>query len=150
MADFFNPANDVNLLHSSIRTHSELSNVVEKVEYEIIDFYSQRPSIPIRVKTGSENLRIGPNSTGIEVQLIGYDPDDPTNSDADLKEALRRSIAKIVEWVLLGYNDTSKVKSESMGRWSAEYITVPSYKEWPNGWNNLLKNFDDREALYSV
>lgn len=140
---------DLNLLHSSIRDHQELDNVVDKVEYEILDFYKQRPSVPLRLQTGRENLY---STNDIQVRLIDYDNDTPANSEADLKEALKYTIAEVSSWVLRNYdNDQGGVQSIQQGKRSISYMgAAPSWDRWPDGWRHYLKNFDDREALYSV
>lgn len=153
MATFFDTSvqTDLNLLHSDVREHDEVDNVIDKVEWEILNHYKQRPSIPIRVRTGSENLKIGPESSDIEVQLIGYDSDTPADSDDGLKEALKRAIAHVASWVLRNYDNAQGVSSITQGKRSITYAgTVPDINDWPDGWGATLKNYDDREALYSI
>lgn len=139
---------DLNLLHSSVRDDSELDNVVNGVEYEILQYYKQRPSIPLSLQTGRENLY---TTNEVQVRLIDYDNDTPANSEQDLKDALKKTIAEVTSWVIRNYNNDAKVQSESLGRWSVSYAgSVPTWNEWPSGWNRWLKNFDDREAVYSI
>jgi len=151
MATFFDTSkqDDLDLLHSSVRSHNEIDNVVDKVEYEILDYYKQRPSVPLRLQTGRENLY---TTNEIQVRLIDYDNDNPSNSEADLQEALRRTIAEIASWVLRNYdNNQADVQSIKQGKRSITYMgAAPSWKDWPDGWQHYLRNFDDREALYSI
>lgn len=153
MADFFDitKPEDYYLLHSSVRDHTEAGTVANKVEWEVLDAFKFRDMQQrsnwdafFEYESGAD-----PNEV-IKVRLVGYDAETPSESNADLKEALRRTIAEVVEWVLLGYNQTSEVKSESLGRWSATYGSVPSYKDFPAGWKNKLKNFDASWETYSV
>ena len=153
MANFFNieDQDDLNLLHSSVRGNSELGTVVDKVEWEVIDAFKFRDMQQrsnwdafFEHESGAD-----PNDE-IKVRLIGYDADNPSDSIPELKDALRRTIADIVEWVILGYDQTSEVKSERLGRWAVTYGRVPSYQEFPSGWKNKLKNFDASWETYSI
>jgi len=136
------------LLHSSVRDHAELANVVDNVEYEILDYYKQRPSIPLTLQTGRENLY---TTNEIQVRLIDYDNDTPANSEQDVKDALKRTIAEITSWVLRNYDNMQNVKAISQGKRSIEfYGLAPSWRDFPKGWQRWLRNFDDREALYSI
>lgn len=139
---------DLNLLHSSVRDNEEVCNVVNDIEYEILDFYKQRPSIPLYFKTGRENLY---NTNDIQVRLIDYDNETPSESEQDLKDAIKKTIAEITSWVLRNYNNTNGVTSIKQGQRSITYMGMsPTWRDFPNGWNRWLKNFDDREAVYSI
>lgn len=150
MANFFDSGKqaDRDLLHSSVRDHAELPYVVNSVEWEIIDYYKQRPDVPLFFRSGYENLS---TLNEIDVRLIDYKEDDPTGSDADLIEALRRTIADVASWVLRNYDTTQGINSIKQGQRSITYMgNAPSWRDWPDGWNHKLRNFDDREAVYSI
>nr|BDD43939.1 hypothetical protein 3 [bacterium] len=150
MATFFDTGNlqHLNLLHSEIRDHTELDNVVDSVEYNVLDYYKQRPSIPLTLETGRENLD---TVNEIQVRLIDYNQNNPENSESDLQEALRRTIADVVSWVLRNYDNSQGVQSIQQGKRSITFIgPAPSWDTWPDGWNFRLRNFDDREAIYSI
>ena len=147
---FFDTASsdDLDLLHSSVRTNDELENVVANVEYEILDYYKQRPSIPLTLQTGRENLY---TTNEIQVRLIDYDNDNPSNSEQDLKDALKKTIAEISSWVIRNYETPQGVNSIQQGKRSISYHGLsPTWNDFPSGWRRWLKNFDDREALYSI
>lgn len=149
-ATFFDTSDitDLNLLHSSIRSDEELDNVVEKVEYEILDFYSQRPSIPLSLRTGRENLY---STNEISVRLIGYDNDTPADSRADVKEGIKRAIAEVTSWVLRNYTTSQGASQITQGKRSITFMgAAPDWRQWPDGWNKSLRNFDDREAVYAI
>ena len=155
MADFFdvNDSNDTDLLHESIRTHDELSTVVDKVEWEILnEAFLQREGGTRGVVQDFFEYEDGndPNNE-LKVRLVGYDQDTPTNSDADLQEALRRTIARVVSWVLRNYDNGQGVRSISQGQRSIEYAgSVPDWQEWPDGWDRILHNYDARIPQYAV
>lgn len=150
MSTFFDPSKkeDLDLLHSSVRDDDELTNVVNKVEYEMIDHFRQRPDIPVYFRSGFENLS---SQNRIKVRLIGYSEDDPSQSNADLKEALRRSIAHVVSYILRNYDNLVGAQAIRQGQRSVTYKgVIPDVDKWPDGWKSYLRNFDDREAHYSI
>lgn len=149
-AIFFDPADadDLLLLHKAVRTNTELTNVINNVEYEILDYYKQRPSIPLSLRTGRENLY---STNEITVRLLHYNNTTPASSEQDVKDALKKTIAEVASWVLRNYDNEGKVSSVSLGRFSASYTgAMPTWREFPSGWNRWLGNFDDRQAVYSI
>ena len=150
MAYFFDVSEqaDLNLLHSTVRSDSELSNTVEKVEWEMIEYFRQRPDMPLYFRSGLENLS---SLNRIRVRLIGYNEDNPEQSTAELKEAFRRAIAYVVSDVLRNYNNTLNATSIKQGQRSITYNGVAdNVNDWPSGWKKFFKNYDDREAVYSI
>ena len=141
-------ADDLALLHSSVRTDDELDNVIANVEYEILDYYKQRPSIPLQLRVGRENLY---NVNEVSVRLLDYNQDVPANTTQQLKDALKKTIAEVASWVLRNYSNSQNVASIQQGKRSVSYYGLsPSWKDFPSGWNRWLKNFDDKEARYSI
>ena len=150
MADFFdiNPVADQSLLHSSIRDDAELQNVVDQVEWEIIDYFRQRESLRSDIVSGKENLT---STQSINVMLIGYDQATPTDSRDDLQEALRRTIADITNWVLRNYSNPQGFQSKSQGNRSYTATgVIPTWREWPDGWKSKLRNFDAKIPSYGI
>ena len=150
MADFFdiNPVADQSLLHSSIRDDAELQNVVDQVEWEIIDYFRQRESLRSDIVSGKENLT---STQSINVMLIGYDQATPTDSRDDLQEALRRTIADITTWVLRNYSNPQGVQSKSLSKRSYTATgVIPTWREWPDGWKSKLRNFDAKIPSYGI
>jgi len=150
MADFFdiNTVADQSLLHSSIRDDAELQNVVDQVEWEIIDYFRQRESLRSDIVSGKENLT---STQSINVMLIGYDQATPTDSRDDLQEALRRTIADITTWVLRNYSNPQGVQSKSQGNRSYTATgVIPTWREWPDGWKSKLRNFDAKIPSYGI
>ena len=150
MAFFFDASKteDLNLLHSSVRDNDEVFNVVDQVEYEMIEYFRQRPDMPIYFRSGLENLS---SLNRIRVRLIGYNEDDPAESSTQLKEAFRRAIAYVVSDVIRNYDNVLNATSIRQGQRSVTYNgKVPDVKDWPSGWKRFFKNYDDREAVYSI
>lgn len=154
MATFFDASNpsDLDLLHSSIRSDDELQNVVNSVEWEVLNAFSQRDLEKIGTYEAFFEYENGrdPNDE-IKVRLVGYDKTTPADSDAGLKEALKRTIAEIVTWVIRNYNSTDGVKSITQGKRSITYIgDSPDFNSFPMGWDRRLKNYDARIMPYGI
>jgi hypothetical protein len=154
MANFFNSASqsDKDLLHKSVRDHDELELLVDKVEHEIIDAFKQRDMQSLSTYEAFFEYEFGRDpSKDIKVRLSGYDEDDPASSDSGLKEALRRTIADVVSWALRNYDNSHNVRSIQQGQRSVTYATViPSWRDWPSGWDNMLHNYDARISTYGI
>lgn len=154
MSTFFDTSDitDLNLLHSSIRNNEELDNVVDSVEWELIDSFTQRESLGLSTVDAFFEYEAGADPTAsLEVRLVGYDPDDPADSEAGLKIALKRTIADIVSWVLRDYNNTQGVQSISQGRRSITYSgRVPSWREWPDGWDTKLDLYNAKHQNFGI
>jgi len=154
MATFFNPESeeDLKLLHKSVRTDDELDNVVDQVEFQVIEAFKQRDMQRLTTyETFFEYEFARDPLDEIKVRLVGYDEETPSESDNELKELLKRTIASVVSWVLRNYNNTQKVSSIRQGQRSINYAgVVPSWKDWYSGWDNLLSNYDARIKTYGI
>lgn len=154
MATFFDTSAqaDLNLLHSSIRSHSELDNVVDLVEWKLLDHYKQRKGLGVANNADFFRYESGADPDNeIQVRLVGYDQDTPSNSKADLQEQLKYTIAKAVSWVLRNYDVTQGATSIQQGKRSVDYgVSVPDWNQMPSGIQGLLKNFDARVASYGI
>jgi|SRR5690625_2548072 len=128
MANYFDPnrPEDLKLLHSSVREDPELSNIVEQVQWEIIDRFTEG--------TGERSM----------VRLAGY-PDSE-----DLSEAMRRTIADIASWVLRDYSNEQGATSLRQGNRAITYAKVPTWRDWPGGWEAKLTRFDRRRPIYGI
>lgn len=138
MATFFDTTStlDLALLHSSVRAHADLNNVVDNVEREVLLNYTTR--------TGENTY---------EVELEGYDDDVPADSHATLKEALRQAIGKIVSHRLRLYDAKSHFQSEKLGDYSYSRGTDSGTLdvEWPVGWDvELNRLYRERDVWYHV
>ena len=154
MADFFdiNPVADQSLLHSSIRDDAELQNVVDQVEWEIIDYFRQRENQSLATYADFFEYESGASlDRDIKVRLVGYDQATPTDSRDDLQEALRRTIADITTWVLRNYSNPQGVQSKSLSKRSYTATgVIPTWREWPDGWKSKLRNFDAKIPSYGI
>lgn len=144
----FDDADDLKLLHSSIRTSAELENVASSAEADVIATYR------FRISGGSWRLRnqilnsegspyLYPNEDFV-VYLDGYRPDaDDALTSTLLKDALKRAIANVISHRLRSYNSQGKVKREKRGRREVEFQSA-SDNDWPDNWSSSLAEFDLR------
>lgn len=148
---YFDPAilSDVNLLHSSVREHSELSNVAAQVEYDVIDHYTEE--YPRLKNTSYKSTTYDPDAPiRTVVKLHGYDK-DPEKAESNLKEALRRTIATVISATLKQYDNERNLQSERLGNRSYSYAgKIPTKDDWPNGWDRRLSKFDNRDVVYGL
>ncbi len=120
-----------NLLPSDVRSHSELDNVIDQVENDIILFYTER------------------SDSVFYVRLYGYLDADPDDVKSKFETAMRITIAAVAAFRLRNYNADLGLKSESLDGYSytrhdsALSGSIPS-RLWPKAWNSLLQMFDIR------
>lgn len=152
MAEFFKIPQDENLLHASVRDNDELQNVIDQVEFEIIEAFKQRDMQRLTTYEAFFDYEFGRDPFNeVKVRLVGYDEETPSESDEDLKELLKRTIAKVVSWVLRNYDNADKATSIKQGQRSISYSgVVPSWKDWYSGWDNMLHNYDARIKNYGI
>lgn len=140
-------SNDTALLHSDVRTHSELENVSEQVEWEVIDHY--REEWP-ELDQGDYTTYDPDVAIQTTVKLHGY-ADDPDNASANLKQALRRTIADVVSNVLRQYDNERGIQSHQLGNRSETYAgEIPTKDDWPDNWNHRLARYDNRDPVYGL
>lgn len=136
MADtYFDPSNgaDRALLHEDVRSHSALYDVAGQAENEVIRVYTDYDS----------------DGEVDEVRLAGYDS-DPALAGSALKDAIRRTIAEVVSWRLLHYDDDERAQSVSQGRRSVTYKDGGPSRFWPKDWSRRLAGFDTTGPLYHI
>lgn len=134
MARYFDPQerSDELLLHSTVRSHDEIEPVSLAVEREVLRYYMERD----------------PDTETLEVKLKDWDS-DPANVEPQLAQALKETIAYVVSWRLQHYDEIQNVKSESLGEYSVEYAGE-SNPYWPEGWDERLGLWDEREVAWYV
>lgn len=152
MATFFDIPADNNLLHASVRDSSELTNVVNQVEWEILNAFSQRDMERVGTYEAFFEYESGRDPQDeIKVRLVGYDAEVPADSDAGLKEVLKRTIADIASWVLRNYDSNSDVQMIKQGQRAITYSGIaPTWDQFPRGWDNRLQNYDARIKNYGI
>lgn len=152
MSVFFIPARDGELLHPDVRGSGELQMVADRIEWEIIDYYKQRDMQSLTTYDSFFRFEFGRDPRQeVKVRLLGYDEENPDESEPELKEALRRTVADIVSWVLRNYETEQGASSIRQGNRSITYAgSVPTWREWPVGWSSKLHNFDAKIAGYGI
>jgi hypothetical protein len=143
---------DLKLLHAEVRGSDELANVVEQVQFEIIQAFSQRDMQGLTTYESFFRYEFGVDPRDvIRVRLLGFDEVDPGQSEADMKDVLKRTIANVTSWVIRNYYNPQSVTMIKQGQRAVSYSGVtPSYMDFPSGWDRLLKNFDARIQPYGI
>lgn len=140
MAAYFNPADadDLKLLHSSVRTNAELANVAARVETDVIRYYSEYDSA----------------STSYVVALRGYAA-DADQAEATFKAAMKQTIADLISFQLRSYSNEPGVKALTRGKRNWNFgqqagMSAPTDQSYEPGWNYRLTIFDTREVVYGI
>ena len=144
--------NDLKLVHESVRDNDELGNIVEKVQWEIIEAFSQREMQGLTTYEAFFKYEFGVNPRDvIKVRLFGYNNEDPENSDEGLKEAFKRTIARVSSWIIRNYQNPQAVRRIRQGQRQVEYSgEIPTWEDFPKGWDRLFKNYDARIQPYGI
>jgi hypothetical protein len=154
---YFFDFTDLSLIHSDVREHPELPNVIDRVEWEILDAFSQRDLQGLTTVQAFFEYETGRDpGDEILVRLSGYNQVDPPESEDGLKEALRRTIATVASELMRSYEGSRGVQSVQQGQRAVTYGTqrmggsVPTWTDWPSGWDRFLKNYDARIKPYGI
>lgn len=143
---------DQNLLAPEYRAYADLANVASTVELEIIAFYTARA--PDALYTYRQSVPIGEAVGAINlarfVFLRGYKASSQDSlTDPQLKDALRRTVALVIEWRIAQRIRNAVMSSSSMQGVSRTYIEQ-ARSLWPAGWTRWLKDFDTREPAWGM
>lgn len=151
---YFDPAAlvDQNLLAPEYRAYADLANLAGVVEQDVIAYYTARApdtlytyrkSVPVGEATGAAGL-------ARFVCLRGYKASSQdSTTDPDLKDALRRTIAVVLEWRIM-----QRIRSQAISSTSVQGVSRTYFEQarslWPTGWNRFLKDFDTREPAWGM
>jgi hypothetical protein len=133
---WFDVNSDQNLLHESVRGMDDLINIAARVEELVIEHY----------RTGNDP---------IGVSLTGWD-NDPAQADAGLRNVMKRTIADVISYVGRNYNNLPGVVSQRQGNRSISYVgmagsgTLPTYQDFPSGWQWRLRRYSLKEEMYAI
>lgn len=137
MATYFSPSADYALLDPSLRQDSSLESVSGQVEHEVIARY--REFVGNDWQTLPENVVV--DADRYAVMLRGYQPDSD-DAEAKVKDALRRTIARVVSHRLSSMRTGAEagVTAWSEGARSRSYGHAID-PDWPRNWQSLLVPF---------
>ena len=152
MAIYFDSdeAVDKALLHSSVRTHSDLDRIINEVEDDIIEVF--RVEGTSRAPTSSDGnqgvYQVLENGVYHTTFLWGYKPVlvDAAGYDATranwtgFAKVMRQAIADVVSHRVRHYDADDGVTAESHGRESWDYQKGRNLR-WPAQWDRLLDRY---------
>lgn len=142
MATYFNSISDYTLLTPGLRHDSTLATVSEQVEHEVIARY--REFVGNDWQTLPDNVVV--DADRYAVMLRGYQPDSD-DAEAKVKDALRRTIARVVSHRLSALQTGAEagVTAWSEGARSRSYGRAID-PDWPRNWQSLLVPFMLRKS----
>lgn len=169
MATYFDSGSDTALLKSGHRTHSDLATVAAVAEADVIGKYTERPPEVLytaRIGNNVNGLATGAvgrfedvSSAGLpetstapelRVYLLGYKTDSAhADVDPQLRTALKRTIADVINWRLSLLTKDAAVESASDDKKSRSYA-VNAQDDFPPDWDKRLIPFDSREGLIGL
>lgn len=138
MATFFDieSQTDVDLLHASVRMHTERDRVINAVETDVLNRFT--------IRTGVNTYR---------VELEGYNDTTPASSHANLKAALKRAIAAVASHRLRNYERDPSLQIEELGDYKYDRGTGAGKLDvsWPTGWDSeLIRFYNERPPLFHI
>ena len=135
---FFDTTQDLGLLDSDLRADPDLSVKAATVETEVL--------LRFTVDEG--------DSTTVDhvVYLKGYDDDTPADSNAILKDALKRAIARVLNHRLRNKTAATQVQRIKLADWEMERSGDGVFDpRWPEAWDaELVRFFDERVPWYHI
>lgn len=153
MATYFDSAgNDKLLLPPAVRTNTDLVNVAAEAERDVIEHYTARAPYLLYTarQASSEGVPEQVNaSLGLYVYLRGYKVDaNDAATDADLKAALKREIASVIEFRIKQRDVNLLTTSESDGAGKSVSLRSDANATFPPGFGRRLRRFDVREPVW--
>lgn len=172
MASYFDTSADKNLLPIGIRSAAELANVAVMAEAAVIGAYTANP--PYYLYTAYDSfVRMQANASWLlgyaergsgeditattqgaaqlRVFLTGYKADsaDP-NVDPNLKLAMKRTIAMVIRWWMVGWNRGQGLASSSDLQSKTRSYRENADNAFPPDWDLFLKPFDCRPLPWGL
>ena len=138
MATFFDTESqtDIDLLHSTVRLHTERDRVIDAAEIDVLNRFT--------IRTGVNAYR---------VELEGYDDSTPSASDSTVKAALKRAIAAVASHRLRFYDRDPSLQIEELGDYKYDRGSGAGKLDvmWPTGWDSeLIRFYNERPPLFHI
>lgn len=153
MATFFNATStsDLSLIVRTVRAHQDLAIVATQVESDVIEQYTLRQNPSDDYTTQFYTGRGFAKGNGMYVHLLGFDPDASLVTDTDLVQALKWTIADVVSWRLIQYNENPMLLGEGAPRGTSKSFNENAFDKFPpKDWDYRLRRWDLRPPLYTT
>lgn len=151
MATYFDSAADKNLLRPASRTNVDLANVAAEAEKDVIEHYSDRAHYTLYTARHClpQSGELVNEDLGLYVFLRGYKVDAAhADVDPDLKDALKREIAAVIDWRIMQRDVNTLTTSESDGAGKSVSLRPGAEHVFPPGFGRRLRRFDTREPVW--
>lgn len=141
------------LLPPEQRAYADLANLATECEKDVIEQFTERArdsiyTAPSLVGEGGE--QVGATDMQRYVRLRGYKADSAhADVDADLKDALKRTIADVLSWRIERRLRGQALSGTSVQGVSRAYIEAAAGL-WPRGWDRRLRTFDLRIPAWGI
>lgn len=172
MASYFDISADKNLLPLGIRSAAELANVAAMAEAAVIGAFTMSPSYYlytaydsfVRTQTnatwllgysergaGEDISATTPGAAQIRVFLTGYKVDAAhADVDPNLKTAMKRTIAMVIRWWMVGWNRGQGLASSSDLQSKTRSYRDNADHAFPPDWDMFLRPFDCRPLAWGL
>ena len=157
MTTYFDPVADVNRLRPENRNYSDLANLAADVEKDVIEsytfqrlqgFYTVQWLSPLGWDYAGYGEPVGNPVNRLYVGLRGYKTDASDAAvDSDLKDALKRAIATVIDWRIGQRLRQQAIASSSVQGVSRAYLEE-ARDPFPRGWDRMLRRFDIRTPVW--
>jgi hypothetical protein len=152
MATYFVVADDKPLLRPANRTNADLANVAADAEKDVIGAYTDRAHYTLytaRVGSSEGTPEFVNEALSLYVFLRGYKVDAADAlTDPDLKDALKREIAGVIDWRLMQRDVNTLTTSESDGAGKSVSLRPGAEGVFPPGFGRRLRPYDIREVCW--
>lgn len=155
MATYFDSTGtDKLLLRPASRSNTDLANIAAEAEKDVIGHYRGRmPDSLYTARIGSSGVapELVNETLGLYVFLAGYKVDAAdAATDVDLKAALKREIASVIDWRLMQRDVNTLTTSESDGAGKSVSLRPDAAGVFPPGFGRWLRDFDLREPVWGI
>jgi hypothetical protein len=149
---FDSTGTDKLLLVPAVRTNADLVNVAAEAEKDVIAHYTARAHYllnTVRLGSMEGTPELVNSSLGLYVFLRGYKVDaNDAAVDTDLKAALKREIASVIEWRIRQRDVNTLTTSEADGAGKSVSLRADANAVFPPGFGRRLRPFDIREPVW--
>lgn len=138
------------LITRVVRDHDDIASVAADAEADVIGHYTRQ--YPSAEYVNQFYVGAGYNKgNDVYVALRGFNPDADLVTDLELKRALQRTIAEVINWRLVRYGENPLLSSVSTAIGvSKSYRADASSMFPPTLWSRRLKEWDLRAPVVVI
>lgn len=156
MSTYFDAAADTARLRPENRAYADLANLAADVEKDVIEAftvhsedlsYTAQAQAWLSTPVGEQ---VTASTNQLYVALRGYKADAADAAvDADLKDALKRTVAEVIDWRIALRTREQAIASTGAAGVSRAYL-AESRDLFPRSWRRHLYRFDLRRPAWGM